>query len=186
VRGGIKWIARISTTRGAWIALALTGLLLEATALYFQYGLDLKPCVMCIYIRLATLGIVLAGVIGAIAPAKAPVQVLGFAIWAVAALEGVSLSRELIAIQQAGPYSLEVTCAFLPDFPTWLPLHEWLPGLLMPTGTCTDDIWTWLGLSMAQWLRGIFIVYLVVLAVVVACRLSARAARIGLQSATDV
>ena len=41
--------------RGAWIALAVTALSLEASALFFQYGLDLNPCVMCIYIRMAVL-----------------------------------------------------------------------------------------------------------------------------------
>jgi disulfide bond formation protein DsbB len=42
----------------------------------------------------------------------------------------------------------------------------------MPTGNCTDDIWRWLGLSMAQWMQGIFIAYLVVLVIVVVARLA--------------
>jgi disulfide bond formation protein DsbB len=64
----------------------------------------------------------------------------------------------------------------MPDFPEWMPLHEWFPSFLMPTGSCTDDVWSWLGLSMAQWTQMIFIAYLVVLAAVVAARLVRRRA----------
>ena len=41
---------------------------LEGSALYFQYGMDLQPCVMCIYERVALFGIAFAGLIGLIAP----------------------------------------------------------------------------------------------------------------------
>jgi disulfide bond formation protein DsbB len=139
--------------------------------------LHLNPCVLCIYIRLASLGLVAAGLVGAIAPARPAVQFLGLAIWGVAAAEGLSLSRELIAVQAAGPYSLEVSCSFLPRFPAWMPLHEWFPAFLMPTGSCTDAVWSWLGLSLAQWTQLIFGACLLALALVVAARLAARRAR---------
>ena len=172
----IDWLAALSTRRAAWLALAATGLALEGCALYFQYVLHLNPCVLCIYIRLASLGLVGAGLVGAAAPARPAVQFLGFAVWGVAAAQGLSLSRELIAIQEAGPYSFEVSCSFMPKFPAWMPLHEWFPAFLMPTGTCTDDVWSWLGLSMAQWTQLIFVAYLLVLAAVVASRLAVRRA----------
>jgi len=172
-RRHVNRITGWTTRRGPWLALAASGVLLEAIALYFQYGMGLQPCVMCVYIRLAVLGLIAAGLVGAIAPARPAVQFLGFAGWAVAAAQGLALSRELIVIQEAGPYSLEVTCSFLPKFPAWMPLHEWLPHFFMPTGSCTDDVWQLLGLSMAQWLQWVFLAYLVVLAVVVSARLVA-------------
>lgn len=172
-------IAGWTTRRFPWLALAASGVLLEAAALYFQYGMGLQPCVMCVYIRLAVLGLVAAGLLGAIAPERPAVQFLGFAVWAVAAGQGLALSRELIMIQEAGPYSLEVTCSFLPQFPAWMPLHEWLPHFFMPTGNCTDDVWQFLGLSMAQWLQWVFLAYLVVLAIVASARLVARGRRTG-------
>jgi disulfide bond formation protein DsbB len=176
-RSAIDWLATLSMSRKAWIALAVSGIGLEVSALVFQYGLDLEPCVMCIYIRLAVLGLVLAGLVGAIAPGKPAVALLGFVVWAVAAVQGLVLSRELVAIQAAGPYSLEVTCSFLPNFPEWLPLHEWMPKLFMPTGSCTDETWTLFGLSMAQWLVGIFAAYIIILGLVSVSRLIARPAR---------
>ena len=174
LRDTIDWIAGLSARRTAWLALALSALCLEGAALYFQYGLHLAPCVMCVYIRLAVFGLVGAGLLGAVAPARPFMRVLGLLAWAGAAGEGLSLSRELIRIQEAGPYSLEVTCSFLPKFPSWLPLHHWFPALFLPTGTCTDITWTWLGMSMAQWLQWVFLAYLVVLAVVIVAQFTSR------------
>ena len=39
--------------RWAWALLFASALLLELVALYFQYGMDLKPCIMRIYQRTA-------------------------------------------------------------------------------------------------------------------------------------
>jgi disulfide bond formation protein DsbB len=169
----LSWVAGLPAKRAAWLALAGTALFLEGSALYFQYGLHLNPCVMCIYIRMAVLGLVAAGLLGAIAPSRPLMQWLGLAAWAAAAAEGLLLSRELIAIQTADPNSFTAVCSFLPKFPGWLPLHEWFPAFFMPTGSCTDDIWSWLGLSMAEWMQGVFIAYLAVLALVVIARLAA-------------
>lgn len=47
--------------------LALTAFTLELVALWFQHVMLLRPCVMCIYERCALLGIMFAGLIGAIA-----------------------------------------------------------------------------------------------------------------------
>jgi disulfide bond formation protein DsbB len=168
----LNWLAGLPAKRWAWLALAGTALFLEGSALYFQYGLHLNPCVMCIYIRMAVLGVAAAGLLGAIAPARPPMQWLGLAAWGAAATEGLLLSRELIAIQSADPNSFTAVCSFLPKFPSWLPLHEWFPAFFMPTGNCTDDIWRALGLSMAQWMQGIFIAYLAALAIVVVARLT--------------
>lgn len=176
VRNAIDWIAALSGKRTAWLALAMTGIFLEGAALYFQYGLELQPCVICIYIRLAVLGLIAAGLIGAIAPSNPVVQLLGFAAWAIAAVQGLMLSRELMAIQAAGPYSFEISCSFMPKFPMWMPLHEWFPDFLMPTGNCTDDVWSWLGLSMAQWMQWVFLAYLVAFIVVLLSKVLARRA----------
>jgi len=175
-RNAIDWLSGLPTRRWAWLALAGTALAFEGCALYFQYGLGLQPCVMCIYIRLAVLGVLAAGLLGALAPAKPMIQLLGFAAWGAAALEGLLLSRELIVIQQAPPFSFDVSCAFMPRFPAWLPLHEWFPSFLMPTGNCTDDVWSWLGLSMAQWTLIIFAAYLLSLAAVIAAKFVTRRA----------
>ncbi len=53
-----------SQSRFSWLLLALTAIGLEGAALYFQYGMELMPCVMCVYQRIAVLGILVAALIG--------------------------------------------------------------------------------------------------------------------------
>ena len=47
----LDFFKQLSLKRSAWIFLAFTAFALESTALYFQYGMGLQPCVLCVYER---------------------------------------------------------------------------------------------------------------------------------------
>ena len=114
--------------------MALTAFILELVALWFQHVMLLQPCVMCIYERCALLGIMGAGIVGAIAP-KTPLRYVALVIWLYSALRGLQLAWEHTMIQlHPSPFQ---TCDFAARFPTWLPLDKW-------------------------WLVGIFAAYLIV------------------------
>ncbi|WP_250665767.1 disulfide bond formation protein B, partial [Escherichia coli] len=49
--------------------------------LYFQHVMKLQPCVMCVYERVALLGIMVAGLIGAIAPRNMVIRWVAILIW---------------------------------------------------------------------------------------------------------
>ena len=57
----LDFFKQLSLKRSAWIFLAFTAFALESTALYFQYGMSLQPCVLCVYERLAMVGLFIAG-----------------------------------------------------------------------------------------------------------------------------
>lgn len=155
-------LIRFSQCRTSWLILMLSAILLEVAALFFQYGMDLSPCVMCIYIRVAVLGLILAGGIGAIAPQRIAVRLIAGLVWGISAIWGGMLAKELVDIQSnPSPFA---TCAFLPDFPEQLPLHDWLPSVFMPTGMCTDIPWEFMGVTMASWMIVAFTGYIVTLA----------------------
>jgi disulfide bond formation protein DsbB len=150
-------------SRLSWAILALSALSLELVALYFQYGMKLDPCVMCIYQRLAVFGLLGAGVLGLIAPASRIMRLLGGLLWGVSSVWGLKLALELVDMQNnPNPFS---TCSFLPEFPSWMPLHEWLPDVFMPTGMCTDIPWQFAGVTMGEWMIVAFSVYLLALLV---------------------
>ncbi|EGM69603.1 disulfide bond formation protein DsbB [Shewanella sp. HN-41] len=153
-------LTRFAHSRISWLVLGGTALCLEAAALYFQYVMKLDPCVMCIYQRLAVFGIFAAGIIGIMAPQYLIVRILAALGWAVSATWGLKLALALVDMQNnPSPFS---TCSFLPDFPAWMPLHEWFPAVMLPTGMCTDVPWQFMGVTMAEWMVVAFSGFLVV------------------------
>lgn len=149
----------------SWGILLISGIALELAALFFQYVMKLDPCIMCVYQRVAVMGLIAAGIVGIIAPRVWLLRTIGGVIWGISAVWGIKLAYELYKIQSdPNPFA---TCSFLPDFPKWMPLHEWLPSVFMPTGMCTDIPWTFLNVTMAQWMIVIFAAYIVTLLVFV-------------------
>ncbi len=159
----LRYLNQCSRGRGAWLLMAFTALALELVALYFQHVMLLKPCVMCIYERCALLGIMGAGIVGAIAP-KTSLRYVAIIIWIYSAWRGVQLAWEHTMIQlHPSPFA---TCDFMVRFPSWLPLDKWVPGMFVASGDCAVRQWEFLGLEMPQWLVGIFAAYLIVAIVV--------------------
>lgn len=152
---------RLTGRRAAWLTLAGSALALELAALWFQYGMGLDPCVMCVYERLAVMGLIAAGLLGAVRPGSAWLRSAAYLVWVVSAAWGLRLALRHVAIQTDPTAAF--SCSFAAEFPGWMPLDEWLPALFLPTGYCTDVQWEWLSLSMAEWMVVVFLVYLLML-----------------------
>jgi disulfide bond formation protein DsbB len=153
----------ISHRPQAWLLLALSALCLEATALYFQYGLALDPCVLCVYQRAAVLGLLLSALIGMSAPRLALVRWIAYTGWGASTLWALYLALKLSGMQ-LGFIAPSLSCSVNAKFPAWLKLDQWLPAVFQPTGFCGDIQWQFLGLSMPQWMVIIMTGYLLVLA----------------------
>ncbi|KOE57373.1 disulfide bond formation protein DsbB [Aggregatibacter actinomycetemcomitans] len=160
----LKFFKTLSVQRTGWLLLVISALALEGTALYFQYGMELQPCVMCIYERVALFGIAFAGIVGLIAPRFLVFRLLALLIAFFSTVKGLLISLKHVDYQlHPAPWN---QCSYLPEFPQTLPLDKWFPALFQPTGSCSDVVWSWLGLSMAQWIVVMFAVYLIVLVLV--------------------
>ena len=143
-------------TRIPWLLVFGSAVLLESLALYFQYGMGLDPCVLCVYQRGAVLGIAIGGLVGAIYPRRLVLRLAGYLMIAASAALGLRFALQHVAVIDGSSFE----CGFLPDFPSWLPLHEWLPALFQPTGMCGEIDWTLFGLAMPEVMIGIFAAYL--------------------------
>jgi disulfide bond formation protein DsbB len=144
----VNYLSKITTSQRPWLLLAVTALCLEISALYFQYVLGLAPCIMCVYQRLAILAIFSAG-----------------AIW------GLIIAIEHVEMQENSG-SLFFSCEFIPNFPTWAPLHEWIPFLFEATGDCGEISWQFFNYSMPQWMIVVYALFSVTFAVVLANRIA--------------
>ncbi|MDX1391078.1 MAG: disulfide bond formation protein DsbB [Rheinheimera sp.] len=147
----LQKIKRLSMQRWGWALVVLSSLALLATALYFQYGMQLQPCIKCIYVRSAFSGILLAGIIGLLAPRHALVRLLALVGMLAAAIFGILQAYELLEIEQLLAEGGFFSCALFAEFPRWMPLDQWLPAIFEPTGSCGDTSWMFLGKSMAFW-----------------------------------
>lgn len=162
-------IASFSDSKLAWGLLFASALILEIIALYFQHAMDLRPCIMCIYQRTAVFGVMFFALPVALLN-NLITRVLGFVGWGVSAIWGLMIAIEHVDIQTAAnPFF--ATCEFVPNFPTWAPLHEWLPNIFAATGDCGDLNWSFMDMSMPQWMIVIFAIYAAIWAVVLTSRL---------------
>jgi protein dithiol:quinone oxidoreductase len=155
----LSLLNQYSQSRLAWFLLFFSTLSFEITALYFQHGLGLAPCTLCIYQRCAIFGIMLASIIGLIAPKYTIIRLIGIFIWLFSAYKGFTLAI-FHAHLQFEP-NLSDTCSINVQFPTWLPLDTWFPSLFNAYGSCADKIWTFLTIEMSQWMIIIFACYII-------------------------
>ena len=157
-------IKSFSHTRFAWCLLFIIVILFQAMGLYFQHQLDLPPCVMCIYQRVALVGIGLAALLGMLAPQKPIIFWPAMCVWGYSGVKGLLLTLEHIDYQfNPSPFA---TCDLFVTFPDWAPLNLWAPWLFEAYGDCSQVIWQFLTLSMPEWLAIIFTASLIALGIV--------------------
>lgn len=156
----MKFLSNLTTNSTSWLLLALSALGLELCALFFQYAMDLAPCIMCVYQRVAIFAIILAGFIGFVGCKYIITRVIAYILWAIGAIWGLIIAFEHVEIQ-SNSGSLFFSCDLVPNFPSWAPLHEWLPLLFEATGDCGEVSWQFLGYSMPQWMIVVYAAYVI-------------------------
>jgi len=166
----MEYISHLTTSKKAWLFLTLVALSLELCALFFQYALDLKPCIMCVYQRLALSTILLAGLIGVVGHQYIATRLMAYVLWGTGAIWGLLLAIEHVEMQ-SNSGSLYFSCELIPNFPNWAPLHQWIPFLFEATGDCGEISWQLLTYSMPQWMILVYAVFTVTFIIALLTRL---------------
>ena len=162
---------KLATIKSSWMLLGFSALALELSALYFQYGMMLEPCIMCIYQRVAIMGIMFSGFITAIAPNLMVLRLFGFGLWGMSAVWGMMIAIEHVSIQgETDPFAF-ATCELEPNFPDWFAIHQWFPNVFEVRGDCGTVDWVFLGLTMPQWMIVVFGGYSLAFLAVLSARL---------------
>lgn len=154
----LHYFKQLSQSKGAWFLLIVSAVTLEGVSLYFQHGMGLIPCVMCIYERVALLGILFAGIFGFIGNRYAVLRWFSVLIWLISSFRGLRLAIKHHDYQvNPSPWN---QCEFKTDFPQTLPLDKWFPNIFAPGPVnCSESQWELFGFSMAQWIIFMFAVY---------------------------
>ncbi|MDZ7903676.1 MAG: disulfide bond formation protein B [Rheinheimera sp.] len=140
--------------------------------LYFQYGMGLAPCIICVYQRFALCGIIIAGLIGSFGYQSVFGRWLGYVSWIVGAGWGLKIAHDQVVNEQVvASGGFFYLCLIPRDFLRGCLLNEWIPAVFHPTGMCGEILWTFLGYSMPFWMRIVFAVYLLVAIIILASQL---------------
>ncbi len=149
----LRWIATLATRPVAWLTLAAFGLLLQGIALYYQYGLDYGPCVLCIHVRMwLALLIVLSLAGAALCRWRAPRVLL---LVGLVAICGALTERawQLVATERGWVVG---SCEMTSGLPEWVPLEAWFPSVFQIQEACGyTPMMPW-GLTMGESLLGLF------------------------------
>jgi disulfide bond formation protein DsbB len=143
----------------AGIFAACAGLI--AYAMVLQHVMDLEPCPMCILQRYAFIGV------GLLALAAAIQDPRGWGRWVYSGLiilvsglgAGVAARHAWLEHNPPQIYDCGADLGFMIDT---FPLAEALPMIFRGSGDCTEVLWRFLGLSIAEWALVWFLIFVVV------------------------
>ncbi|MEJ2603048.1 MAG: disulfide bond formation protein B [Gammaproteobacteria bacterium] len=120
-------------------------------ALYAEHVLQLEPCPLCVFQRVATIGL---GLLFLLAALHNPAG-WGSRVWAalivVAAGIGASIAGRHVWIQSLPPDEVPACGAGLDYLLDTVPLVDVIREVFTGSGECAELKWSFLGLSMPAW-----------------------------------
>ena len=129
--------------------LACVGMM--ACALYFQYGLGLEPCPLCIFQRVGTIALGVAFLVAAIHNPSGWGRGVYVMLLPLVGMAAAAVSARHVWLQNL-PKDQVPACG--PDLDFMLdtfPFLEVLRTVLSGSGECANIAWQFLGLSMPAW-----------------------------------
>lgn len=137
--------------RNGWLATALACAAMLAFALYSQYALELYPCPLCIFQRVAVMALLVVALLAALHnPGRRGQTAYGVA-GILAAGVGAAIAGRHVWIQHLPADQVPACGAGLEFMLETLPLMQVIRDVLTASGECASIDWQFLGLSMPAW-----------------------------------
>ncbi|MEQ8233844.1 MAG: disulfide bond formation protein B [Gammaproteobacteria bacterium] len=144
----------------ALTALSCAGLL--GYGYYLQYHDGLEPCPMCIFQRLCFMGVMLVCALGALHGPRGAGRYVYGGLTALIALTGAGIAARQVWLQHLPEDRVPACGPGLEYMLEMYPLAEVVQKALRGSGDCALVDWTFLGLSIAEWSLGCFVVLVIV------------------------
>lgn len=145
-----------------WVGLISCGALLAIAYFYFQQALGLAPCPLCMFQRAALVGVGFFCLLGIIfAPRRSAAKLLVFGA-AVSSMIGLAIAGRQVWLQHL-PADKVPECG--PDLSFMLemdPIFDVIQRVLAGSGECAEVQWTFLSVSMPEWMVLVFSVMTVI------------------------
>ena len=128
-----QFLVKLSQHRLYWVGLVLSGLALEASALYYQYVLGEWPCVLCIHVRIWVMAFVLLGILALFFTGTRAAK-RGFHGASVIIMLGLlERSWHVLAVERGWIFG---DCEMDLGMPAWFALDKWFPWLFEVQTSC--------------------------------------------------
>lgn len=143
--------ALLLNTRQPFLLIALWCTALLGFGYYLQFQQGLTPCPLCIFQRLAFLGVLIPAVLGVLfGPKKRGAQILSLLLMLVADI-GAAIAARQVWLQHLPEDRIPECGPGLDFLLEAYPLAEAIQTVLRGSGDCAKVDWTLLGLSIAEW-----------------------------------
>lgn len=142
-----RWLSHRSASGYYWLTLALLGLLMLTTALFFQYQKGYGPCLLCIQVRVLVLGMGVAGLVGLWGRYYPRVASALHAIVTGLLLLLTERSWQLLATER---HWVIGSCSLKLGLPDWFALDSWFPTLFGVEEPCGTTPPLFFGITMAE------------------------------------
>lgn len=140
-------LALIGSSAGYWLALLVMGVAMQGIALYYQYGLEYYPCVLCIHVRIWVLGLVAVALVALLIRRYRAGLVLAYVLTFVVAAGLLERSWMLLGIERG---TVEGDCTFDAGLPAWFALDKWFPAMFGVEESCGYTPELLFGITMAE------------------------------------
>jgi disulfide bond formation protein DsbB len=158
----IQTLINLSMQRRYWAALVLTGFVLEASALYYQYVLDEWPCVLCIHIRIWIVAFILLGIVAYFSTHSKSAMRFAHGLNTLLLAGLVERSWKVLAVERGWIFG---DCDMDLGMPAWFALDKWLPSLFEVQTSCGYTPLILFNISMAEVLLVFSLLLLIISAV---------------------
>lgn len=131
---------------------------LMAYALYLQHGIGLEPCPLCVFQRLAVIGLGAVFLVAALHnPGPTGARVYGLFV-GLMALFGIGMAGRHVWLQHLPAEDVPACGPGLEYMLEEMPLAQVLTKVFSGSGECADVDWAFLGLSMPTWVLIWFVI----------------------------
>ena len=141
----------MKTPRRFYLFLAIVCAALLSYGYYTQFVDGLEPCPLCIFQRLAYIGIIIFSLAGLVhGPALTGIRVYG-TLLSITALTGAGIAGRQVWLQHLPPERVPECGPGLDYMMQVFSFAETLQKVFTGSGECAIVDWTFLGFSMAAW-----------------------------------
>ena len=145
--GVLGRLAKISNSAIYWVLLVVIGLCFESVALYYQYVLELQPCVLCIQVRIWVMALIIVSLAALWMRRNAFTNLLAHMLTVVIAIGLLERSYQLLGTERGFTFS---DCGLDLGMPSWFALDTWFPAMFKVQTSCGYTPELLFGITMAE------------------------------------